>query len=174
MKRNLRRRLFVASLIVVIAPAIYVGWGPLERLLWAPAGSYVVLVIEGEGHESYLGDNCYGLGCTEFDGFPVRNEPISVPSGILLRIDFPKLEPSGWAATAWRVPEYPRIKRNSSMPHMLQPSGDLTHIGTWDATSNDRVAIDSPGWYILQVDVDWVRGSARYVFWLNGTESPRL
>ena len=162
------------SLIGILAFAIYAGSGPVERLFRAPGGSYVMLVIGGEGYESYLGDNCYGLGCTESDGFPVRNEPISVPSGIPLRIHFPKLEPSGWLATVGRVPEYSRIKRNSNVPHMLQPSTDLTLVGKWDGASNDRVAIASPGWYILEVDVDWARGSASYVFWLTGTESPQL
>ncbi len=172
MTQHARRRLFAAGLVLIIVLAAYVGWVPFTRLFWAPSGAHVVLTVDGERNESYLGDNCYGFGCTELDGFPVGDKPITVSPGVAVLIDFPELTPREWSATVSRVPEYSGLDRGSSLPHLLQPSEALTLAVSWDAVSNERVTPTAPGWYIVDVDVEWARGSASYIFWLNVTGAP--
>ncbi|MDA1035856.1 MAG: hypothetical protein O3B65_03110, partial [Chloroflexi bacterium] len=151
---------------------VYVGWGSFTRLLWAPEGSHVILVVDGERHLSYLGNNCYGFGCVDFAGFPVGEKPITVPSGVPFRVDFPDLSPEQWTATVSRVPAYSGLDRRSSLPNLLRPSDALTLVSKWEAASNERATPAAPGWYIVDVNVGWARGQASYIFWLNVAAAP--
>lgn len=161
-------------MILVIVLVASVGWGPVSRFFWAPAGSHVVMVVDGDRHESWLGDDCYGLGCSELDGYPVGVRPIAVGLEVPITIDFPDRTPVGWGATISWMPAYSGVDRTSGLPNMLRPTGTVHLVSTWDESPQSLITpATAPGWYIVDVSVEWPRGSASYIFWLNVTGTPQ-
>ena len=174
MSQRVRRRLFASALIIGIVLAVYAGWGPVTGLFWAPPGSHVVLIVDGERYESWLGDNCYGVGCLEFDGYPVGERPISVGLEVPFAIDFPELTPVEWRAVVSRIPAYSGLDRSDGLPNLLRLTGTVHLVSNWDDASQQLMTpTTAPGWYIVDVSVEWPRGGASYIFWLNVSGTPQ-